>query len=256
MKVAAMSPDNLAYSPSSAENELSAGTPGGAGEPSGVPENKPRILVVDDVADNRDVLSRRLVRRGFEVAEASGGRQALEKLSGESFDLVLLDIMMPDLSGNEVLRQLRKTRSDVELPVIMVSAKSQSDDVVESLTLGANDYVIKPIDFSVALARINTQLARKRAADTELAARRDLEVETARLHEGSSTIPISCTSSPITTRSLACSTGPRSATCSTRRSTISMSATRSPRSSSSISTTSRASTTRTVTNSAIACSRR
>jgi len=183
MKVAAMSPDNLAYSPSLAENELSAGTPGGAGEPSGVPENKPRILVVDDVADNRDVLSRRLVRRGFEVAEASGGRQALEKLSGESFDLVLLDIMMPDLSGNEVLRQLRKTRSDVELPVIMVSAKSQSDDVVESLTLGANDYVIKPIDFSVALARINTQLARKRAADTELAARRDLEVETARLHE-------------------------------------------------------------------------
>jgi diguanylate cyclase (GGDEF)-like protein len=174
-----MSPNNLAYDPSETES-LSAGASGSA---MGASETKSRILVVDDVADNRDVLSRRLVRRGFEVAEAAGGNEALEMLAAGNFDLVLLDIMMPDLSGTEVLRKLRETRSDIDLPVIMVSAKSQSDDVVESLTLGANDYVIKPIDFAVALARINTQLARKHAADSELATRRSLEVEAARLHQ-------------------------------------------------------------------------
>ncbi len=173
-----MNPNNLAlsavYATTSAE---------GAGAAAVAPVGKSRILVVDDVADNRDVLSRRLIRRGFEVAEATGGHDALALLAREDFDVVLLDIMMPDLGGNEVLRKLRETKSDVDLPVIMVSAKSQSDDVVESLELGANDYIIKPIDFSVALARINTQLARKRAADAERAAMQNLEVEAARLHE-------------------------------------------------------------------------
>src|ERR1700742_185353 len=101
--------------------------------PDSPPEQKTRILVVDDVADNRDILVRRLVRRGFDAVEASGGRQALELLTGEQpFDVVLLDIMMPDMSGNDVLREIRHAYTDIELPVIMVSAKSQSDDVVES----------------------------------------------------------------------------------------------------------------------------
>ena len=146
-------------------------------------EVKPRILVVDDVADNRDILMRRLARRGCEVVEAIDGRDALAKLEAQDFEIVLLDFMMPDVGGNEVLRKVRETRSDVELPVIMVSAKSQSEDVVESLNLGANDYVTKPIDFNVALARIGTQLARKRAADAERTAKRELEIEAARLHQ-------------------------------------------------------------------------
>ena len=129
------------------------------------PEQKTRVLVVDDVADNRDILVRRLARRGFDAIEASSGGEALAMMRAEDFDVVLLDIMMPDMSGNEVLRQIRQTKSDVELPVIMVSAKSQSEDVVESLSLGANDYVTKPIDFSVALARIANQVSRKHSAD-------------------------------------------------------------------------------------------
>src|SRR3569833_3165716 len=94
-------------------------------DPGAEPEVKTRVLVVDDVADNRDILVRRLVRRGFEAAEAANGRQALDLIASESFDVVLLDIMMPDMSGNEVLRDIRHKYSDVELPVIMVSAKSQ-----------------------------------------------------------------------------------------------------------------------------------
>jgi diguanylate cyclase (GGDEF)-like protein len=146
-------------------------------------EARPRILVVDDVADNRDILVRRLVRRGFDAIEAAGGREALTLLAERKFDIVLLDIMMPDINGNDVLRVIRQTYSDIELPVIMVSAKSQSEDVVESLGLGANDYVTKPIDFSVALARINGQLARKRASDAEHEMLQDLEEATRNLHD-------------------------------------------------------------------------
>lgn len=121
-------------------------------------ETAPRILVVDDVEDNRDILTRRLVRRGYDVEEAAGGYEALEKIDGGSFDLILLDIMMPDLNGNEVLKRVRSKFNATELPVIMVSAKSQSEDVVDSLSLGANDYVTKPVDIAVAVARINSQL--------------------------------------------------------------------------------------------------
>lgn len=132
-------------------------------------EQKTRVLVVDDVPDNRDILIRRLARRGFDAVEAANGQQALQLIAEQSFDVVLLDIMMPDMSGNEVLREIRNTLSGDELPVIMVSAKTQSEDVVESLSLGANDYVTKPIDFNVALARIANQVSRKQAGDAERA---------------------------------------------------------------------------------------
>ena len=129
-------------------------------------DDKPaKILVVDDVPDNRDILTRRLARRGFEIVEAGNGTEALDVLSREDIDLVLLDIMMPDIEGTEIVREIRKTRSQTDLPIIMVSAKTLSEDVAESLELGANDYVIKPVDFTVALARIRAQLDRKRAAD-------------------------------------------------------------------------------------------
>ena len=143
----------------------------------------PRVLVVDDVVDNRDILMRRLLRRGFAAMEASGGVEALDLINRERFDLILLDIMMPDLNGNEVLRTVRETRSADELPVIMVTAKTQSEDAVESLDLGANDYITKPVDFAVALARINTQLERKRKADRERAARQEVERRAADLHQ-------------------------------------------------------------------------
>lgn len=119
------------------------------------------ILVVDDVAVNREILKRRLVRRGFAITEAGGGREALEIIDREPVDLVLLDIMMPDVDGLEVVRTVRRSRSTEELPIIMVSARSFSEDVTQCLELGANDYVTKPVDFEATLKLINRELARK-----------------------------------------------------------------------------------------------
>ena len=134
-------------------------------EPAG--EGPARLLVVDDVEDNRRILTRRFKRRGFEIDEASGGREALEKIENGRYDLVLLDIMMPDIDGMEVLSRTRETRSAAELPIIMVTAKSESTDVVAALEATANDYVTKPVDFDVCLARVNAQVARKRLAEKE-----------------------------------------------------------------------------------------
>jgi signal transduction histidine kinase len=125
----------------------------------------PRLLVVDDVDDNRTILSRRFGRLGFETVEAENGERALELVKEQSFDVVLLDIMMPGIDGLEVLRILRETYSQDQLPVIMVSAKSTSEDVVDGLLLGANDYITKPVDFAVALVRVSAQAARRRAEE-------------------------------------------------------------------------------------------
>ena len=100
-------------------------------------------------------LARRFQRRDFEPVEADGGIKALELVESGCFDAVLLDIMKPDLDGLEVLRKIRLDHSSESLPVIMVIAKNESADIVEALGLGANDYVVKPVDFSVALARVN-----------------------------------------------------------------------------------------------------
>ena len=124
---------------------------------------RPRLLIVDDISDNRAVLTRRFQRRGFDVVEADSGFAAIELIGSESFDLVLLDVMMPGIDGIETLKRIRDQKSASALPVIMVTAKSESDNIVEALELGANDYVTKPVDFAVALARVNTQISRKRA---------------------------------------------------------------------------------------------
>jgi diguanylate cyclase (GGDEF)-like protein len=125
----------------------------------------PRLLIVDDVEDNRVILGRRFQRRNFDVSEAECGERALDLIERHSFDLILLDIMMPDITGIEVLRRIRQKYSQSKLPVIMVTANSRSDDIVEALEVGANDYVTKPVDFAVALARVNTQIERKRGAE-------------------------------------------------------------------------------------------
>src|SRR5206468_3217500 len=123
------------------------------------------LIIVDDNQMNRDVLSRRLERKGYAVQVAEDGPQALERITQQPFDLVLLDVEMPVMSGLDVLQVLRDTYSPSQLPIIMVTAKTQSADIVEALRLGANDYVTKPIDFPVALARIHTQLSHKWAVE-------------------------------------------------------------------------------------------
>jgi diguanylate cyclase (GGDEF)-like protein/PAS domain S-box-containing protein len=124
-----------------------------------------RLLIVDDNELNRDMLARRLTRQGYEIVVADSARQLPQRVKEDAIDLVLLDIEMPEISGLEALKTLREIYSAIELPIIMVTAKNQSDDVVKALDLGANDYVTKPIDFAVALARIGTQLSHKRAQE-------------------------------------------------------------------------------------------
>lgn len=152
---------------------------------SGAPEtDRPiRLLVVDDVEDNRRVLTRRFVRRGYEVEEAEGGLRALEMIENGEYDLILLDIMMPDLSGTDVLKRVRETRSQTELPVVMVTAKSESQDVAAALDAQANDYVTKPVDFPVCLARVNAQVERKLRADKERDATAAVRADNTRLAE-------------------------------------------------------------------------
>ncbi len=137
------------------------------------------LLVVDDDEMNRVMLSRLLTRGGYAVTAASDGAAALELVEKHSFDLVLLDILMPGIDGLQVLESLRRTRSVAELPIIMPTAEDSSSDVVRALKLGANDYITKPLDVSVVLARVQTQLSLKRAKDeleaTNARMKRDLE---------------------------------------------------------------------------------
>jgi len=121
------------------------------------------LLVVDDSAANRVVLDRQLTRHGYGVTTAADGQETLRLLERRAFSLILLDIEMPGLNGLDVLRTIRQRHSPSELPVIMVTARIQSHQIVEALGLGANDYLTKPVDFAVAAARIQTQLALKQA---------------------------------------------------------------------------------------------
>ncbi|MDB5466649.1 MAG: response regulator [Phenylobacterium sp.] len=143
----------------------------------------PRLLVVDDIEENREVLRRRFQRLGYEVIEADSGAAALAVIETTDIDLVLLDIVMPEMDGLEVLRRLRLTHTAQALPVIMVTAKASSEDVAVALELGANDYLTKPVDTVVAKARVATQLERKRAEDESRASRCELEQTVLRLQE-------------------------------------------------------------------------
>jgi two-component system sensor histidine kinase/response regulator len=123
------------------------------------------ILVVDDDPFCLDLLQQELTDIGYQVRLADSGEVALGEIASVGIDLVLLDIMMPNMSGIDVLKTVRQTFSPADLPIIMVTAKDHSADIVESLSLGANDYVTKPIDLPVLLARVRTQLHLKHLAE-------------------------------------------------------------------------------------------
>ncbi len=169
-KIDSLPLDGLAAAPAGAKSEVPEVKSGEYVAPAGSAETAAtggatRILVVDDVELNRSMLSRRLERKAFQVETAEGGQEAIEKIRSTTYDLILLDIMMPEVSGYDVLKEVRKTLSPLELPIIMATAKDQGEDIVSAFKLGANDYITKPIDFPVALARIETQLSRKRAME-------------------------------------------------------------------------------------------
>jgi adenylate cyclase len=132
------------------------------------------ILVVDDEFTNRDLLRLMLSRQGYTVILASDGHQALELIKVKSFDLVLLDIMMPEIDGIAVLKAARKLYTMTELPIIMVTALDQNDRVAGALSLGANDYITKPFDKKILLARVQTQTALTQAYNKATALAQDV----------------------------------------------------------------------------------
>jgi diguanylate cyclase (GGDEF)-like protein/PAS domain S-box-containing protein len=131
-----------------------------------------QILVVDDEATVRKIIQQFLENAGFTVTVASSGEQALHCLVENTFDLMLLDILMPDLSGDQVLEKVRQKFSKSELLVIMVTAKEESADMLKAFSLGANDYVVKPLDFTILRSRIEMHLSHQRA-EKELREARD-----------------------------------------------------------------------------------
>jgi DNA-binding response OmpR family regulator len=118
------------------------------------------VLVVDDSRTNLHVIGQRLSERGYLVVLCDNGREALDLIAGRGFDLVLLDRVMPDLSGSEVLAEVRSAPDTADLPVIMITAQSDSASAVDALARGADDYVAKPFDFDVLFARIERTLSR------------------------------------------------------------------------------------------------
>lgn len=142
-----------------------------------------RLLVVDDNEDNRYTLIQRLKRQGYtNVATAANGREALEMLQRERFDLVLLDVMMPELNGYEVLENLKADERLRQTPVIMISAVDQLQSVVRCIELGAEDYLAKPFNATLLRARVGASLEKKALRDATAAhlAHIEADLESAR----------------------------------------------------------------------------
>ncbi|MCH7695594.1 MAG: EAL domain-containing protein [Proteobacteria bacterium] len=124
-----------------------------------------QIMVVEDNSTERNILQRLLENFGFTVTAVTSGEEALHRLNNGHYALMLLDVLMPNMDGLEVLKAARQKYSPSELPIIMVTIKEDSDDIVTALSLGANDYIVKPVDMPVLRARINTHLSHKESED-------------------------------------------------------------------------------------------
>ncbi len=141
------------------------------------------LLVVDDNDANRDMLSRRLERLGHRVAMAADGRQALEIMASTPFDLVLLDVMMPEMDGHETLRRIKSDDALRHIPVIMISALDEISSIVRCIEMGAEDYIPKPFDPVLLNARIGASLEKKRLRDQEAVYRHQIEENNLHLEE-------------------------------------------------------------------------
>ncbi len=145
-------------------------------------ETPPGILVVDDDEDNRQLLRRMLERQGYVVTLAASGPECLELMAHQRFDLVLLDVIMPGLSGFEVLSRIRQNPEMRSVPVVVVSALGESSAAIRCLKMGAEDYLPKPFDPVLLKARIGASLEKKRLRDQEARYARDLENALVELH--------------------------------------------------------------------------
>ena len=125
------------------------------------------LLVVDDNENNRDMLVRLLNRQGIETSTARDGREALAMIRENSYDLVLLDIMMPVIDGFEVLQTMKADTGMREIPVIVLSAIHEMDAIIRCIKMGADDYLPKPIDLTLLRARVGASVQKKRLRDRE-----------------------------------------------------------------------------------------
>lgn len=123
-------------------------------------DTRTKILIVDDELDNLLPLKRALEMDDFNILEAQDGIRALEKVSAETPDLILLDLMLPKLNGFEVCQRLKQNEATSSIPIIMLTAKSETSDKVEGIEIGADDYVTKPFDLDELKARIKAVLRR------------------------------------------------------------------------------------------------
>lgn len=138
-----------------------------------------RILVVDDERDLAELLHYNLTKAGYDVAVSLDGRDALERVGQSPPDLILLDIMLPKLSGTEVASRLRSNPATAHMPIIMLTAKSEEIDQLVGLTVGADDYVVKPFSMKILLARVEAVLRRaasRPAADQRVLTMGDLSM--------------------------------------------------------------------------------
>jgi len=142
-------------------------------------ESPARILVVDDNEMNRDMLARRLLRQGYVVDVAENGRRALERGRAASYDLMLLDVMMPELDGRQVLEEWMRDTELRKTPVVMISASDETETVARCIELGADDYLPKPFNPVVLRARVGASLEKKRLRDRERLYAEGLERELA-----------------------------------------------------------------------------
>jgi two-component system cell cycle sensor histidine kinase/response regulator CckA len=141
------------------------------------------LLVVEDNETTRDMLCRRLERQGHRVAAAENGRLAMEMLQTNSFDLILLDIVMPSFDGFQVLEQLKSDDSLRHIPVIMLSALEEVDSAVRCIEMGAEDYLTKPFNSVLLKARIDACLEKKRLRDQEVLHLQEIETINAELEK-------------------------------------------------------------------------
>jgi DNA-binding response OmpR family regulator len=133
-----------------------------------------RILIVDDNESNRDMLSRRLQHQGYDVCIADSGHKALTLLNTREVDLILLDVMMPEMDGHDVLKELKADSRWRDIPVIMISALDEIESVVRCIERGAEDYLPKPFDPVLLRARIGACLEKKKLRDQEVLYLRDV----------------------------------------------------------------------------------
>lgn len=125
------------------------------------------ILSVEDEEDIQQLVSYNLMKAGYQVICAESGEEALEKLGAEKPDLIILDLMLPGMNGLEVCKHIKKTDSLKNIPVVMLTAKSEEVDIITGLEIGAEDYVTKPFSPKVLIARIKTALRRRAEEKTQ-----------------------------------------------------------------------------------------